>query len=336
MEAAVECRQCGDPGWIVVLGSRRGRMRYWCRRCGAVVRGAAPPEATGRVVADRGTAADRVEPARTTDTQSATGKGRDTGQAAAGAGQRRPAAPGRDGQEADGWSEAATRALADVMPGAMLRWLRERAARAPALRLLRPAALFQIYRGWDAHLAELGPKRAARLAEGDEPAPVPGLPEFAAVVKALHQHLYDAEAALRELAVDGPTGPDHAAALRERVAHAHRWLGTYAREQCWIVARVPESGPPSPDTELVKQARAALESGTEPERRAAAAARAALFGTAGGPRLSTLQRNFPAARMVEALTVYLETGDRPLRREILARLDAARSDRTAPADKGAA
>jgi hypothetical protein len=72
----------------------------------------------------------------------------------------------------------------------------------------------------------------------------------------------------------------------------------------------------------VAAALAALRAGRMPEPTAGRAARAALFGTDGGPALPTLLRTYPTEDVIAALTGYLTSGARPLRAEVLARLTA--------------
>lgn len=291
---AVDCRQCGDPSSVSLLRLSPRRARYWCRRCGAVV---------------------------TLTTRS------EVRQVRARPGPPVPAAaPGLDRTDAR-----------QVLPTAMLRWVESWSRRPVTLEALDKSTMYQLYQRWDAHLARLSPPALAGLAVEGEPPPLAGLPPFSAVVGALHDACYHSELAVRALRRRGlDTGcgpaaeperpaPERAArerAVYQRAEHARRWLAGRAGELCWIVSRLPHGQLAVPDPGAVRAAVAALRSGGQPDPVAGRAARAALFGTDGGPALPTLQAVYPATELAVALAAYLESGARPLRDDVLARLTA--------------
>jgi hypothetical protein len=198
-----------------------------------------------------------------------------------------------------------------VMPAAMLGWVESRTRRPISVDRLDKPTMYQLYKRWDTHLAGLA-------VEGSPPA-APGLPSFSAVVGALHDRCYRTELVVETLA--GTVAATHRA-LYERVEHARRWLATRAGELCWIVSRVPQGALAVPDRGEVEAAVAALRSGGQPGPAAGRAARAALFGTDGGPTLRTLQAVYPAEEMLVALDEYLVSGRRPLRADVLSHLTA--------------
>ncbi|MFS8522851.1 MAG: hypothetical protein FWJ87_16040, partial [Micromonosporaceae bacterium] len=75
--------------------------------------------------------------------------------------------------------------LREVFPEAMLAWLGSRARPLAAGRPDKPV-VYQLYRSWDAFLAQVAPPQLAALAVDGGPAPVPGLPSVAAVVAAVN------------------------------------------------------------------------------------------------------------------------------------------------------
>jgi hypothetical protein len=196
----------------------------------------------------------------------------------------------------------------EVMPDAMLGWLESRIRRPVSLDRLDKPTMYQLYNRWDAHLASLA-------VEDQQLA----LPSFSAVVGALHNRCYRTELVVEMLL--GSTAAGHRA-LYERVEHARCWLATRAGELCWIVSRLPQGMLAVPDRDEVDAAVAALRSGGQPGPLAGRAARAALFGTEGGPTLRALQAVYPAGEMLVALETYLVSGERPLRADVLSRLSA--------------
>lgn len=278
------CRQCDRTDFVAVLRLGWRRARYWCGYCGAVVTLTGP---TGLL------------PARA---------------------RRRPApsppAPSVPPDEVSG----------EVMPAAMYRWAGRRARRPLTLAGLDRATFYQLYKRWDAHLAQLDPATRAELAGPGEPPAVAGLPSISAVVGALHDLCYRTDLVVASLAggvgPDGEPGPEIVAGVWERVEHARRWLAGRMAEQCWIVTRLVDGRPVRPDPTQVDAAVAALRRGDLPDPAAGRAARAALFGTDGGPNLRTLRRVYPPDRLLSALTDHLHHGGHPLRADVLAHLTA--------------
>jgi hypothetical protein len=194
-----------------------------------------------------------------------------------------------------------------VMPAAMLSWLRSRTGRPVSVDRLDKPTMYQLYNRWDTHLASLA-------VEGR-----PGLPAFSSVVGALHDRCYRTELVVEML---HGSAPATRRALYERVEHARCWLAGRAGELCWIVRRLPDGVLAVPDQDEVEAAVAALRSGGQPNPIAGRAARAALFGTEGGPTLRTLQAVYPAEEMLVALEEYLASGERRLRADVLSHLTA--------------
>ncbi len=213
--------------------------------------------------------------------------------------------------------------LDEVMPPAMVRWLASRPGRPVTVDRLDKAQLYQLYRQWDAHLARLGPGGAAGLAAAGEDPPVPDLPAFSAVVGALHEACYDTGRVVDVLAPQADA--TMRTAVHERAEHARRWLARHRQSQCWIEQQCPPDGPARPDPQQVEAAIATLRAGELPAKAVADAARAAAFGTTGGPSLARLLQFYPAEQVAAALQCYLDTGGRPLREQVLARLTRAPS-----------
>jgi hypothetical protein len=271
---ATSCRQCGRWESVSVFRLGPRRARYWCQRCGAVVR--LPDRAALRPVDQL-----RDQPA------------------AAGVPAPRPAGSvDSAGPDATGPDAAG---LAEVMPAAMRRWAQARSRRPLTLDRLDKSTVYQLYREWDAR-----PDAGAVL------------PAFSMVVGALHESCYHTDLAGRGLA----GGEEVAGALGERLEHARRWLALRGRDLCWIHSRVPAGGLAEPDPAAVAAAIAALRAGERPDPLAARAARAAAFGTDGGPGLPALLRVYPVGELLAALAGYLASGERPLRADVLARLAA--------------
>jgi hypothetical protein len=282
---AAQCRQCGE--WTSVNVFRLGprRARYWCERCGAVV------AVRGRRALRALRPADELREAAP-----------------------RPAPP-------PGPAAGPGPGLGGFMPPAMLRWLSTRFRAPAALDPTDKSIVYHRYREWDAYLRRLGPAGVAALAGPGEPPPDPGLPAFSRVVGALHDGCYHVDVVVQRLRADlPPEVPERA--LRERVEHARRWLAGAGRALCWVHRGRPDGTLPVPDRSQVAAALAALRAGRMPEPAAGRAARAALFGTDGGPALPTLLRTYPTEDVIAALTGYLTSGARPLRAEVLARLTA--------------
>lgn len=190
--------------------------------------------------------------------------------------------------------------LREVMPPAMAQWVQARSRRPVTLDRLDKSTVYQRYREWDAEQPDAA-----------------GLPAFSVVVGALHESCYHADLAARSVS-DRPDAPD----LRERLEHARRWLALRGQRLCWIHSRVPAGGLATPERTAVEAAIAALRNGAAPGTAESRAARAALFGTDGGPGLPALLRAYPAPDMLAALADYLASGARPLRADVLARLAA--------------
>jgi hypothetical protein len=186
----VRCRQCDRPGAVQPISVRPGRLRYWCRACGAVVTRAGS------------------RPAEPTTPRAA--------RAALPAGQPPP------GSAAD--------PLLEVMPAAMVGWLRRTARRPASRERLGKAEMYGYYANFDRFVAQAStaPRAAALLAEvtGGRPESVPrGVPGFPVVVTALRKHCYQVDrvcAALLPAAAD----PAQVAFVAERVEHARRWLAS--------------------------------------------------------------------------------------------------------------
>ena len=332
--ATTSCRQCGESGSVNLVRLAARSARYWCQRCGAVVslrhlaalrpvhdlRAQDPPDRPG---SPGGPAARRPAGRRSAAGTPRASALRTPAATATAAGAATAIAAGAATAIADG-ADGAAPVLREVMPAAMVGWVHARYRNPSRAVRLDKAGMFQVYQDWDRHLRKIGPAAAARLAGPGEPPPGPDLPAFATVVRALHDRCYHVDEVVRFLSAspDGPP-PPAGAALRERVEHARRWLARYGRAYCWIHTRLPDSGPAVPDRAAVEAARAALRAGRQPDPVAAHAARAALFGTDGGPALSALLETYPAGRMAAALAAYLATGERTLRDETLDRLTSA-------------
>jgi hypothetical protein len=290
---AAPCRQCGGSSSVNLLRVGRRHARYWCQRCGAVFELVA---AAAAVAAQDAGASHHPEACHHPGYSHHPGV---------------PEGPGPAANLDPAWRE--------VMPAAMTRWAASRARGALRAGRLDRATVYQLYRGWDAHLRELGPEGAAALAEPGEPPACPGLPAFSTVVGALHDGCYHVDSVVERLRDTG-TPPGAEPALRQRVEHARRWLARHGMALCWVHARQPDGGLAEPDRAGVEAAVAALAAGRWPEPVAGRAARAALFGTDGGPSLATLAHTYSIEDMVVALRSYLASGARPLREQTLARL----------------
>ena len=213
----------------------------------------------------------------------------------------------------------------EFMPPAMVRWILSRFRR--ACLLYSKAVVYQRYRDGtricagqpaDGGVVNPASRRSSRTAV---------VPQ---VVSALHNTCYDVERAVRQLLASGdPPAEEAAAALRERVEHARRWLARHARALCWVDRHPPE-GLVEPDRAAVEAAVAALRSGALPDLETGRAALAALFGVDSSPSLSTLLRAYATDEVVDALAAYLARGERPLRQETLARLTVEVADPTQP------
>ena len=118
---ATGCRQCGQWESVSVFRLGPRRARYWCQRCGAVVR--LPDRAALRPVDQL-----RDQPAA-----AAVPAPRPAGSAGPGG----PAGPDGAG-------------LAEVMPAAMRRWALARSRRPLTLDRLDKSTVYQLYREWDA------------------------------------------------------------------------------------------------------------------------------------------------------------------------------------------
>jgi hypothetical protein len=208
--------------------------------------------------------------------------------------------------------------LAAVMPADMVRWLSDRVRRLPTVYELRRGTMYDLYRRWDAERAS-------------------GLPAFSAVVDTLHDACYRTELAATRLGQRpwragtwaGSASQRCSGALRERVEHARRWLAVHAADLCWILRRLPDGELAVPDGEAVRAALTALKDGATLDADQSWAARAALFGTYAGPSLAALLDVYPREEMARALEVYLESGGRPLRANVLASLTAPAAGKSA-------
>lgn len=141
------------------------------------------------------------------------------------------------------------------------------------------------------------------------------LPSFGHLVETLHATCYDLPRA-RDRHPDDPY-------VRERLAHAARWLASSGARYRWIDDTV-EPPPSAPDRAAVRTLLepGALDGPRDVERNRLLTG--ALFGTARGPSPSNLVAQFSAERVEQALRAYVEDGSRPLRAAVLANLRAAR------------
>jgi hypothetical protein len=215
--------------------------------------------------------------------------------------------------------------LDHMLPAPMLAWFGDRLARPITVARLDKATIYQMYRQWDEVLAQLAPERLTDLAVTGAAPPLPGLPAFSTVVGELHERCYRTELVVDALRPGLPSPISHVEecrALWERVEHARCWLAARGTSWCWIHARVPDEGLAAPDGKRVEAAAAKLRAGEELTLELARAAKAAMFGTDGGPSLRKLLRVYRAGEMVTALGAYRESGARPLRDDVLARLSA--------------
>jgi hypothetical protein len=198
--------------------------------------------------------------------------------------------------------------LADLVPAEMLRWLSTVEGAASIVEgvgsTVDGSAMFRLYDRWDGLRRRSGPG--------------PRVPSFAATVDALHDACYRTDLAVAALPGDG--GP----AVRERATHARRWLYLHGRALCWIHEPARTGCLAAPDRDRVEAALVALRTGARLDRDAGPALRAALFGTTRGPRVKALLRIWPLPGLVVAAGVYLDTGRRPLRVEVLATLNGTR------------
>lgn len=138
-----------------------------------------------------------------------------------------------------------------------------------------------------------------------------GLPAMSRVVGLLQRRCYDRARVVEELG-----------GAAERVAYARRWLAGPGRDWAWIVAGVPENGPPDVPAGAVESAIDRLRTeGTWPSEDARALV-TALFGIeGGGPGPRHLLETFPADQLATALRAYLTDGTRPLRTLVLNALE---------------
>jgi hypothetical protein len=235
----------------------------------------------------------------------------------------RPYAALRSGRE--GGAVPVDPALRLVMPPEMLAWARARASEPLTAAALDKRTICRLYRDWDARTGGGDP-----AAGGDTGPAAAGLPSFSAVLGVLDDICYRTDLALAAWHPAVSDGQEPPAALRQRVLHARNWLAQHGATASWLYAGVDGDSLVEPDRAEVVAATAGLRSGGVREAAAARAARAALFGTRGGPPLEVLQRVYPPEVMVEALGVYLESGSRPLRADALARLHRPEPDPAGP------
>jgi hypothetical protein len=291
LDGVLRCRQCDRDGSVQPITVRPGRLRYWCRSCGAVV----------------------------------TRYGRRTAEPVHPQAERQPAPAGQPGPA--GWPApgGATDPLLEVMPAAMVGWLHRTARRAPSRNRLGKAELYGYYANFDRFVAQAdtSPRSAALFAAvtGGRPELAPrGLPGFPAVVGALHDRCYRVDRVCAALRADGDD-PVRAAAVRERVEHARRWLATQGRDRCWI-ARPPAAVPPPATAALpalIELVRADADWTGERTR----PVHQALFGVDGGPPLPRLLDVFGPETIIAALHTLGRDGSRPLRDAVLAALDGS-------------
>ncbi|WP_336204408.1 hypothetical protein [Nonomuraea sp. LPB2021202275-12-8] len=199
--------------------------------------------------------------------------------------------------------------LAAFMPARMVRWVRETGGDIPA----GPdrVTLARWYKDFDALVAGARTSAEARAAvERVSEVPLDALPAkppaFSKVCGALHATCYDPGLAVARLGQDEPF-------VAERVGHLRRWLATAGRSTTWPAA--PESPPPARDA--VEGLLTLPDSFTTDQVRTLFCA---LFGVDKGPSVPGVRDRFGDERIRQALLAYLETGDRPLRRAVLAEL----------------
>lgn len=282
------CRQCGRWESVAVFRLGRRRARYWCQRCGALV---ALPAAK---LAPAGSAPGEVT-------------------------------PGADSAS----SEAVTRSESphprEMLPLAMLRWAEARSPQPITVERLDNTLIYRLYQQWDAQLNQAGPAELAELADGLVGPLVPGLPAFPTVASALHNRCYRTELVVKAFLAKAPGSDSHATASRalwDRVEHARRWLAVCGNTLCWIHSIQPDGTLFAPDRDEVAAAIAPLRASDEPGAGLARAARGALFGTEHGPSLRRLRQVYTDDQLAAALAAYVDSGARPLREDVLARLYA--------------
>jgi len=205
--------------------------------------------------------------------------------------------------------------LAAYLPARMVRWVRRSARQDPISEAPDRSTLAAWYKDFDALVAAARTTPEAR-AELDRVSEIPleelpaRPPAFSRVCGALHATCYDTGLAASRLG--GPDDP----ALLERVAHLRHWLATAGRSTTWLAA--PQAAEPA--REAVEGLLALPDSFTADQVRTLFRA---LFGVDKGPSVPGVRARFGDEGIHQALRAYLETGDRPLRRQVADELDAA-------------
>lgn len=195
--------------------------------------------------------------------------------------------------------------LGAFMPARMVRWVRG-TVEDPAAEPDR-ITLARWYKDFDA-LTDRARGSAAARAEFERVSEVPlerlaKPPTFAKVCAALHAACYDRERAAAQVGD------------AERAEHVWRWFATAGRAETWL------EGPPALVTREQAE-RLLADVGEQAARVHAGVFFAVLFGVAKGPSIAGVIEQFGEAAVRDAVRAYLDTGARPLRDAVLARLAA--------------
>lgn len=199
--------------------------------------------------------------------------------------------------------------LEAYFPPVMAGWLRDLApAEQPATR----AMVHELYSRFDgfADQARENPRLRARFRQlcgmsiDDYPADLPGLNP---IVAALGNACYAEHVAITRLGV--ARSGVHQRFLADRVAAVNHWLRTAGSKSRWIEPAVRQAfRAPAPDRLAALLDSALAEAG----RRDYPVLMRALFGTDRGPALSSLREVFSHAELMNAVTTFRDTGERPL------------------------
>jgi hypothetical protein len=194
-------------------------------------------------------------------------------------------------------------------PPVMAGWLRDLGPRGP---VATRAAVHELYSRFDsfADQARENPRLQARFGQlcgvsiDSYPA---GLPGLNTIVAALGNSCYAEEVAVTRLAAG--RSETYRRFLADRVAAVNHWLRTDGTKSRWIEPAVRRSfRDPEPDRLAALLANALAEAG----RRDYPVLMRALFGTDRGPALASLREVFSDAQLLDAVTVFRDTGERPL------------------------